>query len=235
MNRITVILIIILSIISGKIFSQTERFEKDTIIEKNNPKSLNLNENQIFIDTTRNSIFYKRIENWKKSKYDINDTKLSLKKLNENFKPKSIQLKEFPNNFITLRKLKGEYILYERCDGIDQRFELLKDSFIIYGPLESKAHTIYKLIESKKGNIKLELNSIESRTKFQKTIIEIHKINESVYEMTFKNKNRNFKIFLTTIERIREFNLVVNHCPKMKMSEFEKFDGMKKAELIEIE
>ena len=53
--------------------------------------------------------------------------------------------------------------------------------------------------------------------------------------MSFQNENLKISKYLTNWNKIEKFNLVVNHCPKMKMSEFGKFDGMKKTELIEIE
>ena len=41
-----------------------EEAVEDTIVERNTPSSLDLSKHQIFIDTTRNSIFYKNIKNW---------------------------------------------------------------------------------------------------------------------------------------------------------------------------
>ena len=215
--------------------SNCQSVNKDTILERTNPKFLNLNEHQIFIDTTRNSKFYLEIKNWKKSKYDYQNIEEYLKSLNNNFEVKSIDLKKFPKKFIRVRKLNGEFVLYNRCDGIDFRFELLKNQFIIYGIWESEVHIISKIIELKKDYLKLELNSINSRTRFQKSYLEIKRKESLIFELNFENESRNLSLLITTIDKINEFELVVNHCPKMKMPEFENFDGMKKKELIKIE
>ena len=121
-------------------------FIEDTILEKNNPKSIDLSKHQLFIDTTRNSIFYDKLKNWSESEYQIRDIEIYLNEINKGFTPKSINLKKFPSRFISLRNLNNKFILYDRCDGIDQRFVFRDTAFITYGPLESDAESISKII-----------------------------------------------------------------------------------------
>ena len=138
MKRVKIIIsVIIIFLFSGRIFSNTEfgeniqKISKDTIIERNNPKSLDLSKHQIFIDTTRNSEFYKKLKNWTKSELDIKEITNSSKKHNVRFPEKLINLKIIPNYFISLRKLNNEFILYDRCDGIEQRYEITENLFVI--------------------------------------------------------------------------------------------------------
>lgn len=213
----------------------SQNLRKDSILKRTNPKFLNLEKSQIFIDTTRNSEFYSKIKNWKKSKYDLDITKDYLEGLNKEFNGINIELKEFPKNFVMLRKLNGEFILYDRCDGIDLRFELTKNKFFIYGTWEPAVHTISKVIELERDYLKLELNSLKSRTKFQKSYLEIKRKNNLIFELSFKNELRNLNLHLTTIDKINQFDLVVCHSPNVKGFEYEYFDGMKKNKRIEIE
>ena len=81
----------------------------------------------------------------------------------------------------------------------------------------------------------LELNSIKSRTEFQKSYLELKRKENSIFELNFKNEYINLNLYLTPLDKLNEFDLVVNHCPEMKVYEYEYFDGMKKDKKIEIE
>ncbi|WP_422092092.1 hypothetical protein [Tenacibaculum ovolyticum] len=231
MKKNIVLLILLLSFKIGT----SQNLRKDSILKRTNPKFLNLKKTQIFIDTTRSSEFYLRIKNWKKSKYDMEDIGNYLKRLDKNFNNINIELKDFPKNFVMLRKLNGKFILYDRCDGIDLRFELTKNNFFIYGVWESEVHTISKVVELKKHSLNLELNSIKSRTEFQKSFLELKRIENSIFEINFKNEHTKLNLYLTSLDKISEFDLVVNHCLEMKIFEYQYFDEMKKTKKIEIE
>ncbi len=100
--------------IADKLQTLLEEAEYDTILERNDPKSLDLSKHQIFIDTTRNSIFYEGIKQWSESKWDKQSINSSLKAINKDFKSKQIDIKNFPSHFITLRKLNDQFVLYNR-------------------------------------------------------------------------------------------------------------------------
>ena len=158
-------------------------------------------------------------QNW--TKKTINS---SLKAINKDFKPKKINLKSFPNHFITLRKLNNQFVLYDRCDGIDPRYEIRDSAFVFHGILESDAESISKMILLTENSIELELKTIKAKSNDQKSILKIKKIDDLVYKMTYKNQTFERVEYLTTVDRIEKFDLIVNNCPTMKMREFKGFD-----------
>ena len=198
--------------------------KRNTVLVKYDPKSLDLSKNIIFIDTTRNSIFYKDLKKWSESKLDKKTINSSLKAINKDFKPKKINLKSFPNHFITLRKLNNQFVLYDRCDGIDPRYEIRDSAFVFHGILESDAESISKMILLTENSIELELKTIKAKSNDQKSILKIKKIDDLVYKMTYKNQTFERVEYLTTVDRIEKFDLIVNNCPTMKMREFKGFD-----------
>ncbi|HBF21700.1 MAG: hypothetical protein CMI36_14920 [Owenweeksia sp.] len=201
-----------------------EETEEDTILERNDPNSLDLSKHQIFIDTTRNSTFYESVKQWGESKWDKQSIKSSLNAINKDFKPKQIDLKNFPSHFITLRKFNDQFVLYDRCDGIDPRFEIRDTAFIFYGPLESDAESISNIISLTNNSIELELRTFQAKSNDQKSRLKIEKIDDFIYKMTYKNQTFDRVEYLTTVDGIEKFDLVVNNCPTMKMMEFDGFD-----------
>jgi hypothetical protein len=203
---------------SAAISSKTllEEFAEDTILERNNPNSLDLSKNQVFIDTTRSSKFYESIKNWSASKFAEQEISSILNTINKNFQPKQVDLKDFPSRFITLRELNKEFVLYDRCDGIDRRFEIRDTAFIIYGPLESNAESISKLILLSDKSVELELRTYHAKS----NRLRIDKIDGFIYKLVYDDEVQ----YLTTIDRIGKFDLVVNNCPIIKMVEFDGFD-----------
>ncbi len=201
-----------------------DNVEIDTILERNNPKSLDLTKHQIFIDTTRSSEFYERLRNWEQSELDKQTIELYLNEINKDFQPKEIDLKGFPSHFITLRKLNNQFVLYDRCDGVDPRFKISDTAFISYGPLELGVESISKLISLTNNSIELELRTYQSKSNNQKSRLKIEKIEDFIYKMTYAYQTYNSIEYLTTINGIENFDLVVNNCTTMKMLEFDGFD-----------
>ncbi|WP_299120595.1 hypothetical protein [uncultured Tenacibaculum sp.] len=210
--------------------------KEDTILEKNNPEFLDLSIHQIFIDTTRSSKFYKNIIDWKESKIDKELINLTVKELKKHKKYVIDYADNFPNHFITLRKLNNEFVLYDRCDGIDSRFTINNGLFIFYGPLESHAELITNIKVISKNKIKLLLKTDKGLSYDEKSIIEIEKKSNFLYVMKYKNESYDEIIHLTSVEYIKNFDLIVNHCPEMKMPEIvNRFDDFQETEVIEVE
>lgn len=201
-----------------------EEFPEDTILERNNPNSLDLTKHQIFIDTTRSSKFYESLKNWSESKWDKQTIDSYLNTINKDFQPKKVDLNGFPSQFVTLRKLNNQFVLYDRCDGIDPRFEIRDTAFIFYGPLESDAESISKLILLSNNSVELELRTFQAKTNDQTSRLRIDKIDDFIYKLVYKNQTFDKIEYLTTIDEIEKFDLVVNNCPTMKMKEFDGFD-----------
>lgn len=194
-------------------------FTLDTILERTNPDSIDLTKYQVFIDTTRTSEFYQRKRSWDDSwgKSTINEY---LTEINKTTKPIKINLKGFPSQFITLRKLNGKFILYDRCDGIDPRYEVRDTAVIFYGPLEADAESITKVFLISKDKIELGLKGHPAKLENQTSRLQITKIDDCVYKMIYKNQSFEDTSYLTTRNFIGNFDLVVNNCPTMKMPEF---------------
>jgi len=210
--------------VSEQIELSDQDFFEDTILERCDPKSLDLSKYQIFIDTTKNSEFYKNLKNWSASKWDIQSINVTLNAINKDLNFSKIELIDFPSQFITLRKLNGQFFLYDRCDGIDPRFEIRDTAFISYGPLESDAESISKLIFLTEKSIELELRSFQAKSNYSYSKLKIDKIQEFIYRLTYTNKTYHRIEYVTTIDGIEKFDLVVNHCPDRKSIEFEGFD-----------
>ena len=200
------------------------QFTEDTVLEKNNPNVLDLAEHQLFIDTTRNSEFYRAVENWKPNEWAVKSISSTLAAIKEADEPTVIDTKDFPTNFIAVQKLNGEFVLYDRCDGIDPRFEIRNNAVIFYGPLESDAEPIEKLLSLSDDKIEIQLISHPAKTPDKKSILTIERVSDIVYELNYRNQTFEWSEFVTPTENIGHFYLVVNHCPTMKMFEYGGFE-----------
>lgn len=199
-------------------------FLTDTILERTNPKSLDLTRHQLFIDTTRNSIFYENLRNWKLDEYNTKTVNLYIEELNKISEAKKVDFGNFPRLFVRVNQLGNEFFLYERCDGIDPRYELRDSAFIFYGSLESDAETIKKVHQINSQGIKLELNTFERKTSKRWSMLEVSKTKyEGIYSMKYQNENNKVEELIISITDIGKYDLVVNHCPKMKQNEFAPF------------
>lgn len=208
---------------------------EDTILEKNSPDFLDLSKHQIFIDTTRSSDIYKSILSWKTSDLDKELINASIKELGGGLKTNSIQINDFPIHYITLRRLNNEFVLYDPCDGIATRFAIKKNVFLFYGPLESYAEVIISSNLISKNKVRLELKTHKSLSPDRRSIIEIERMEDFLYRMTYQNKNIKEEHYLTSVDYIKDFDVVVNHCPTMKMPAIiNRFDDYVGNEIIEI-
>lgn len=196
----------------------------ESSLEIIDPNSLDLSLDQVFMDTTRSSSFYRQIKAWKESKFDIGSYEASLKEINKDFKPVSIKLKGFPTHFISLRKLNGDFVLYDRCDGINQRYEIRDSVFIYYGPLESDAESIARLVKLEKDYLAFEVRVHPVKTGNKISLISIEKVTDFVYLLKYQNEGDAWQKFVTTPEGISHFDLVVNHCVTQKQLEYDGFD-----------
>ena len=185
---------------------------------------MDLTKHQLFIDTTKNSKFYEQLINWKPDKYDVNPAKSYIEELNKISSYIKVDFGNFPRLFVRINKLENEFYLYDRCDGIDPRYELRDSAFIFYGPLESDAETIKKVYKVNKRGIKLKLNAFKAKTRTEYSNLEITKTeNEGIYLMNYKTENYEIEEFIIPTTDILKYDLVVNNCPQMKRNEYPPF------------
>ena len=201
------------------------KIDLDTILERNNPQSLDLSKHQLFIDTTRNSEIYERVINWKPNKMDIDAISYYEKEISKKNKSKKIYLKGFPRHWISLKKLNDEFVIYEPCDGNTPSFEINESSVIFFHQLETDADLISELIKLRGDEIVLELRTIPQKTESEKAELSIKPTDfKNVYELIYSFDDVVNKQFVTPNKKVSEFDIIVNHCPTMKRGEFKGFD-----------
>ncbi len=166
----------------------------DVVLEMNDPKNLDLSKNQLFIDTSKTYKYYDEMLSW-----------------NHDEQARNIRL------FVSLRKFHKEFILYNRCDGIDECFGFADSSFEIFGLLESEINTINKFLKKTDNEMIVELLTHTST----KTIVSIQPSEyENVFQLHYKNDESDTTYYVASVKDIKKFNLVVNHCVDRKIVEF---------------
>lgn len=184
----------------------------DSIPEKNSPEFLDLSKQQLFIDTSKNSQFYKEITDWNDFDYyaesfDYKDVKFS-----------KIKLNKFPKVWIEIQKYNNEFIIFNPCDGNIRRFEIRDSLIFVLGTHEADyLSVISKIKESnseliiKTRGIKNEISNFKiQKTKFQD--IYILKSNSWGYQDT---------VLVVPLDKISKFNMMVNDSPNGKVIEFQ--------------
>ena len=193
----------------------------DTILEKNNPKNLDLSKHQLFIDTTRNSETFEKLMNWKPNRMDNDAISYHEKEIAKKHKPIKIDLKDFPRHWISLKKLNNEFVIYEPCDGNTIAFEINESSILFFYQLEPDADLISNLKKITENEISLELRTIPQKMESETTELTIKPTEfENVYSLKYSFG----EWYVTPTDKVREFDIVVNHCPTIKRSEFNGFD-----------
>ena len=198
----------------------------DTILEENNPEKLDLSKAQLFQDTTRNSLFYQQLIDWTPRIYHQESVKLYVEKLRKGYRPKVKSLKKFPKIFISLRKFQNEFFLYDRCDGIDPRFEIKEGLFLKYGFWEVDPKAIETIVKESSQELELMVwdNAWEETSKTARVSIKKSAI-AHVYSLTYHTDSFQRKEWVTPLNHVSSFDLIVNHCPKEKMSEYAGFES----------
>ncbi|KAA1241005.1 hypothetical protein [Aquimarina sp. RZ0] len=197
----------------------------DTILEKNNPKNLDLLRHQLFRDTTRNSEFYAKYFNRRQIKFENDAISYYINEISKKHKLKKIKLGDFPKQWISLKKINNEFVIYDPCDGNTTYYEIRDNSVIFHYQLEPDADAIDNLIMLNKNGLELELWTISQKTRSEKSKLTITPTEfTNVYLLTYTFDDVINKQFVTPKNKIAEFDLIVNHCPISKVSEYRGFD-----------
>ncbi|MDT0554352.1 hypothetical protein, partial [Urechidicola vernalis] len=197
------------------------KIDLDTILERNNPKNLDLSKHQLFIDTTKTSEFYQKYSNWKPHKLDNDVVSYHINEIAKKHKSKKIEYGNFPKQWVSLKKINNEFVIYEPCDGTTTSFELTENSVIFYYQIEPDADLISELKKLTDNTVELELRTVPQKIESEKTKL-------SITPTEFKNiyllKYSFGEWFVTPRDKVVEFDLIVNHCPTTKRMEFKGFD-----------
>jgi hypothetical protein len=186
-----------------------------------NPEKMDLTKNALFIDTTKTSIFHKRMEALNPSEWDYDEKEITIASKGIKQKIKSFNLNGFPNTLITLKKYNGEFILYDRCDGVGPLWGIYDSKFIKFGPLESWADPITEETFVTKDSIKFVINLYHNDPA---SIMVVKDSIPHVYKLVITMEGSSSFTYVTSIKEIKYFNLLVNHCVTGKRSEFYGFD-----------
>lgn len=197
---------------------------QDSILEKNNPKHLDLTKHQLFIDTTRTSSFYQAYLDWNPHEFDKQAIAYYTEEISKKHQPKHISIGNFPDIWITLEKLNNEFVIYDRCDGISTRYFIDNNSVNFYA-IEADADVIHKLNKLTDTEIEIEIRTIPQKSKSEKGLFSIKKTKyDYVYILTRDYRDWTSRALVTPLKHIDKFDLVVNNCVQTKRMEFKGFD-----------
>ncbi|MEM6632505.1 MAG: hypothetical protein AAF694_22735 [Bacteroidota bacterium] len=198
----------------------------DTVLEANNPEDLDLSEAQLFQDTTRNSSFYRQVLSWSPRIYHQESIQLYVDELKKGYRPAIKSLKKFPQVFIRLRKFENEFFLYDQCDGIDTRFEIKDGLFLTYEFWEVKPKAIEEIVNESQKVLELIVwdNVWEKTSKSARVLIEKSHF-PHIYSLSYRTASSQRTEWVTPLEEIASFDLIVNHCPKEKIAEYAGFES----------
>ncbi|MEM6764644.1 MAG: hypothetical protein AAF655_06960 [Bacteroidota bacterium] len=192
----------------------------DTIPERTDPAFLDLSVEQLFIDTSRNSSFFQALIDWQPDEHRISAVKDILDTITQTFRPTLLFTTDIPRTFITIKKLNGEYILYDRCDGIEPIHEISDSAIIIHGTQESDAYAIIQVAENDSQKLTLSLQGYPG---VYPTPIPFS-IEKTEEDYVYKIHGPHYSSLVIPIEYISEFDLLVNYSPREKRLEFQGFD-----------
>lgn len=198
-------------------------FVLDTIIEKNTPKALDMSRHQLFIDTSRN--YVREVPLGKSTlKAAINNMVTDLNKVAHSI---SMQIPmAFHSNFVQVHKREEDnnFVLYDRCDGSDPIYSITTDKILQLGVSDLSVYTIGKVIVAKDDELHLILNTINPYIDDKLIAKEVdfhikHTSNTSIFELVLDNS----LMYVTPLEFVNQFDVLVNHCPTQKVTEYNSF------------
>jgi hypothetical protein len=206
-----------------------DKVETDTLIEKNHPEFLDFSKHQVFIDTSRDSRFYDEITNWTPSFSDSGGVDSYLSEIGEEFDLATLDLNEFPREWIAVHRLADDFVVHNPLNGIDLRIRMTDSSINNYA-MESDAHGFHKIISFSEGELILELRTIKNYSENQVYFTRFTRTNiPHTYKVQFSSSlkfNDTDRISLfTPLKKIRNFDLVVDSSPQL-IASFVRFDNI---------
>lgn len=197
----------------------------DTILEKASPENLDMTRHQLFIDTSKNSMFYSDIKNWKPSDLDDQATGYYKGEIRKKHKVTHFKLDGIATRWIKLKKFKNHFVIYYPCDGHTSTIILTKESIDYHVGLEPESDLISNLTVLSDTSWEFSLWTIPEKSISEKAKLLIQKTElEDVYKFTYFVGDLSNTEFYTPINNIQFFDLVVNHCNQEKVVEFGGFD-----------
>lgn len=209
-------------------------FEIDTILEPNDPNTLDSTKHQLFLDTTRNSKCYNRITNWKPNEFDVEGANYYYREAAKNKEISKVDLKDFPRRWLSIHSLNGNYVGYQPINGIDWRFTLT-DSSVNHYRMEADADAIQEVITLSKNELILKLATIPQKRENQVVFLRIKKTKiPYLYTFQWSETERfaksEYVALVTPVKHLPKFDLVVSTAPRLVVSSV-KFDDVKRKDV----
>ncbi|GAB5556892.1 MAG: hypothetical protein SchgKO_11050 [Schleiferiaceae bacterium] len=196
----------------------------DTVLEPNHPDSLDMSVHQLYLDTS--SERSPSEPRW----VDIPELWTDLDTLHQQLgmadEKQHVDLSGFPVEYVQLRKHKGQYVTYDRCNGSDVAL-FLTDSVLYYkGVHEIFPYSILGEISKTQDQRVWQVREWYNPGNPSKIdTVTIQRISPSVYTVHFSMKDEATKLqYFTPIEHFSDFDRVINHCPTVMVLEYDGFE-----------
>lgn len=193
-------------------FGDKKKKPLDRDPERNNPNSLNLFEQQLFIDTTGDSRFFAEVKDWREEKTDRNRISKKLEELNADFDLQEIDLNDFPTDWIIVHQYKGQKMLINLRPGQKgDRYRFTNNSVTFYHQGNTqKVHGILSLENLKADRIELTLISPNETAKNRKANFSISPTKTPfLYYLKCESDSYQIKSFVTPLDEIHHFEMMV--------------------------
>ncbi|MDN3595802.1 hypothetical protein [Zunongwangia endophytica] len=165
----------------------------DSIPERTKASALNLEKYQLFIDTTKTSKFYENLASEVSS-----EIKNQAKAIYQ---------------FIELKKYNDRFVIYKPCKGKVPRYYISKEKIVKKGNLENIEYPLKDFMLSA-GNRVLFKDE-------ENVSVSLKEINEQVVRLKYDQFEA--EVYLTSVENLRNFEMMINNCLGEKVREFDNF------------
>lgn len=182
--------------------------------------------NQFYIDTSHSHPIYSKANSEAITDYEFSITQL-VKEYDQEFKPKDLDVSVFPTHWITIRKGRDKFYLYDRCDGNDPMFWIFRNMFIFH---EVHEEHFKEIVGVKKNGDRdlifdlLDFNDSPTKDSSHLIISSIDSL-DGIYLLQHNTATYQRKQYVVLKSELDEFDLIVNHCPNSKVPEFDQFDN----------
>ncbi|MBF04510.1 MAG: hypothetical protein CMP76_14590 [Flavobacterium sp.] len=202
-----------------------ENYEEiDTVLEKNDPKRLDLSKQQLFIDTTRTSQFYQSYLDWNPNlqQEDFSDV---LNLITKKYPLQKQKISNFPRKWITIEKLNGEFLIYRPCNGNTESFVITDEALYFFHQLEPEVALLHQVITSNDTTFNATLHTLsENNTVISFDFSIQPSATKDVYQLKYSHDTIVEERYVIPMDKVTHFNLVVNHCPEDMVREYDNFD-----------
>lgn len=221
MKYISILSIIILFACGNSETSQQKEEQSieaiDTIAELNTPNNLDSSVHQFFIDTTKNSKYFKQIKNWKPNKFDKQGANFYYHEISKNHTPTKDTIKNFPRSFISIHQFNDQLLSFNPINGINHRFTIT-DTSIIHYRIEAASELIKNIIKETKNELILELRTIPQIRSNQIEFLRLQRtpipyIFQASRSTSNNFKKENYQVLYIDLDNLNKLNMLVDDAP----------------------